>query len=247
MGSDKTHDKDAFDDETPQYPVEVAGFAFGQHPVTVAEYACAVRANAVREPPAHTYPQNATWPAPEWRGKTLDWAAQRRHPDHPVVCVSWEDAKAYAGWLAQASGQAWRLPAEAQWEKAACWDPAGPANQISRIYPWGDTFDISRCNTCESRIGTTTPAGAYSSGASACGAQDMAGNVWEWTSSLDTGYPYNAQDGREQTDSAGNRVRRGGSSGNASRFARAAYRGGNVPDLINVIVGVHVALAPPGS
>jgi formylglycine-generating enzyme required for sulfatase activity len=75
----------------------------------------------------------------------------------------------------------------------------------------------------------------------------MAGNVWEWTSGLDTGYPYNAQDGREQTDSAGNRVRRGGSSGNASRFARAAYRGGNGPDLINVIVGVHVALAPPGS
>src|SRR5690348_8212576 len=50
MGSDKSRDGQAYDDETPQYPVEVDGFAIGQHPVTVAEYACAVRANAVREP-----------------------------------------------------------------------------------------------------------------------------------------------------------------------------------------------------
>ncbi len=50
MGSDKSHDKEAYDNETPQYPVEVDAFAIGQHPVTVAEYACAVRAKAVREP-----------------------------------------------------------------------------------------------------------------------------------------------------------------------------------------------------
>ena len=55
MGSDKSRDKEAYDNETPQYPVEVDAFAIGQHPVTVAEYACAVRAKAVREPPTSDF------------------------------------------------------------------------------------------------------------------------------------------------------------------------------------------------
>ncbi len=86
MGSDKTRDKEARDNETPQYPVEVDAFAIGQHPVTVAEYACAVRAKAVREPHDNG-------------NIDVDWAKQQTHPDHPVVCVSWNDALAYTpGW-----------------------------------------------------------------------------------------------------------------------------------------------------
>jgi formylglycine-generating enzyme required for sulfatase activity len=227
MGSDKTHDKEAHDNEMPQYPVEVAGFAFGQYPVTVAEYACAVRAKAVREPP-----------------KAQE---QLKRPDHPVVCVSWDDATAYAGWLAQASGQTWRLPSEAQWEKAARWDPAGPAQQLSRIYPWGDAFDKARCNTDASGIGTTTPVGAYPTGASPCGAHDLAGNVWEWTSSASKPYPYNAEDGRERANSTGSRVLRGGSWGYVPRLARAAFRFVYVPVNILGFVGLRVVLASPGS
>ena len=108
MGSDKSRDKAAADDEAPQYPVEVDSFAIGQHPVTVAEYICAVRARAVREP--------QTW---RFYHLKVDWATQQAHPDHPVVCVSWKDALAYCAWLAKTTGQSCRLPSEAEWEKAA--------------------------------------------------------------------------------------------------------------------------------
>ncbi len=174
MGSDKSRDREAFDDELPQHRVELAAFQIGKYPVTVAEYALAVTAGAVPEPPAVG---------------SVTWQTQLQHLDHPVVCVSWQDATAYAAWLRTVTERqtGWRLPSEAQWEKAARWDPAANA---SRIYPWGDSFDTSRCNTYESGIGTTTPVGSYPasdqrrSGASPCGAEDMAGNVWEWTSSL---------------------------------------------------------------
>lgn len=211
MGSDTAYDKDAFDDETPQYPMRVDGFSIGQHPVTVAEYACAVRANAVREPPTR-----------EYSGKKTDWQTQLAHLDHPVVCVSWENAVAYTRWLASATGQPWRLPTEAEWEKMARWDaPRGH----SRIYPWGDTFDRTRCNTRESGIGTTTPVGCYPTGASPYQAQDMAGNVWEWTSSLYKPYAYNQSDGREVQASTEDRVLRGGSWGYDRLYSRAACRG----------------------
>ena len=195
MGSDKARDKEAQDDETPQYLVEVDAFAIGQHPVTVAEYACAVRAKAVREPQQFEYRGTKYGP---------DWATQQTHPDHPVVCVSWNDVVAYCAWLAKTTGQRWRLPSEAEWEKAA-------RGSDGRIYPWGDTFDKARCNTNESGIGTTTPVGRYPNGASPYHVQDMTGNVWEWTSSLFQPYPYRKNDGRENLNSTDNRVLRGGS------------------------------------
>ncbi len=123
-------------------------FAIGQHPVTVAEYACAVRAKAVREPQQFEYSGTKFGP---------DWKTQQTHPDHPVVCVSWNDVVAYCAWLAKTTGQPWRLPSEAEWEKAA-------RGTDGRIYPWGDTFDKARCNTSESGIRTTTPVGGYPSG-----------------------------------------------------------------------------------
>jgi formylglycine-generating enzyme required for sulfatase activity len=185
--------------------------------VTVAEYGCYLRAS----------------------GKT----APTDELDHPAVRVSWRDATAYAAWLAQLTGLPWRLPTEAEWEKAARYDPN---TRTSRIYPWGDTFDKARCNTYESGIRGTTPVGTYPNGASPCGALDMAGNVWEWTSSLFKPYPYNASDGRERADSTDSRVLRGGSWYIDPRFARAAYRLLNDPGGIVGNVGFRVArsLAP---
>ena len=209
MGSDKAKDSQAYDDELPQHRVEVSTFQIAKYPVTVAEYALAVRAKAVREP--------------------SDWASQQQHADHPVVSVSWNDAVAYITWLISATGQrGWRLPTEAEWEKAARWDPRA---NTSRIYPWGDSFDKARCNTRESGIGTTSPVGSYPasdarrSGASPFGVEEMAGNVWEWTGSVFKPYPYIMNDGREDSKSTGNRTLRGGSWYINARFARAAFRG----------------------
>jgi formylglycine-generating enzyme required for sulfatase activity len=239
MGSDKAHDTAADDSETPQYLVPVGDFAIGQHPVTVAEYACAVRAQAVREPP----------PEKSWFSGTTDWKAQLTALDHPVECISWYDAVAYTRWLADATQQPWRLPTEAEWEKMARWDVrTGQA----RIYPWGDAFDAARCNThpdthetlLRRLEGSTTPVGRYPTGASPYGAQDVAGNVWEWTSSLDMPYPYNHRDGREDQNARGRRVLRGGCSVSDAADARAACRGSRAPDDFSSVYGFRLALAP---
>ena len=240
MGSDKSRDKEARDHDSPQYLVDVDGFAIGQHPVTIAEYACAVRANAVREPLQAGIVGSGYRP---------DWQMQQTHPDHPVVCVPWNDVIAYCRWLAKITGQRWRLPSEAEWEKAA-------RGTDGRIYPWGDTFDKSRCNTDASGIRTTTSVGSYPTGASPYHAQDMTGNVWEWTSSVYQSYPYSKNDGRENPNSTGNRVLRGGSWFDNQRDARAACRSslrlgslGNQFDfrLVGNQFGFRLLLAAPGS
>jgi formylglycine-generating enzyme required for sulfatase activity len=235
MGSDKAHDTEARDDETPQHPVSIGDFAIGQYPVTVAEYACAVRATAgrataIREPPDY-----------EYIGKTTDWKAQLATLDHPVVCVSWQDAAAYAWWLAGVTQQPWRLPTEAEWEKMARWDTR---TGQGRIYPWGDTFDAVRCNSSASGIDTTTPVGRYPTGASPYGAQDVAGNVYEWASSLYRPYPYQQGDGREDLIANDRRVLRGGAWSGA-RGSRTASRTVDLtPNSLGDDIGFRLALAP---
>ncbi|HEY7343459.1 MAG TPA: SUMF1/EgtB/PvdO family nonheme iron enzyme [Ktedonobacterales bacterium] len=226
MGSDKSRDKRAYDFETPQYPVEVDAFAIGQYPVTVAEYACAVQAKVVREPPQY-----------ESGGKNYgpDWMMQQTHPDHPVVCVSCNDADAYIRWLEKTTGQPWRLPSEAEWEKAA-------RGTDGRIYPWGDSFDKARCNTSEGGIGTTAPVGRYPSGASPYHAQDMAGNVLEWTSSPHQLYPFCKNNGRENPNNTETRMMRGGSWSHGTVGVRAAHRIYNTPDSFAQTVGFRLLL-----
>jgi formylglycine-generating enzyme required for sulfatase activity len=239
MGSDKRQDQNALDNEHPQQQVQVAAFQIATYPVTVAEYALAVRAGAVREPKP-TYNE-------------VTWAIQLQRLDHPVVNVSWQDANAYIAWLNSIegiNGPGWRLPTEAEWEKAARWDPQ---RQVSRLYPYGDTFDKDRCNTAESGIKTTTPVGSYPatdarrSGASPYSIEDMAGNVWEWTSSLYKPYPYIQGDGREDQKSTENRALRGGSWLSYARNARAAYRYGNGPGNFSISIGFRLVLARVGA
>jgi formylglycine-generating enzyme required for sulfatase activity len=225
MGGDRARDKWATDREMPQCPVEVDSFGIGQHPVTVAEYACAVRAHAVREPPQY-YEYSGTKYGP-------DWAAQQSHPDQPVVCVSWYDALAYSRWLATVTGQPWRLPTEAEWEKAA-------RGTDGRIYPWGDAFDAARCNTVESGIGTMTAVGSYPAGESPYHVQDMSGNVSQWTSSLFMPYPYSKNDGRENFNSTGDRVVRGTSWKVFAESARLSIRPSDRPDYLNASIGFRL-------
>jgi iron(II)-dependent oxidoreductase len=153
---------------------------------------------------------------------------------HPAVNISFGDALAYITWLNKKyakelpSGYRFRLPSEAEWEKAA-------RGVEGNEYPWGNRFDPKRCNSREGGVGGTTPIGAYSpQGDSAFGAADMAGNVWEWTRSLwgsdeskpQFKYPYRFDDKREDesVDSSILRVLRGGSFDSSGSYARCAFR-----------------------
>jgi len=130
-------------------------YQIGRYPVTNAEYAEFV-ADAGRETPKH------------WRGD--------RPPEelvsHPVVYVTWEDALAYVDWLRERTGQPYRLPTEAEWEKAA-------RGQDGRQWPWGNDWDPAKANCKPGGPGRTTPVGQYSPGGdSAYDCADTAGNVW---------------------------------------------------------------------
>ena len=151
---------------------------------------------------------------------------------HPVVGVSWYEEWAYAKWAGK------RLPTEPEWEKAA-------RGVDGQEYPWGDAFDSKRCNTVESKINSTTPVTRYETGKSPYGCYDMAGNVWEWTSTLyKPYYPYKADDGREDPRAEGARVLRGGSWYTDAGSARTSSRLRFVPDVRGYLIGFRCAKTP---
>jgi formylglycine-generating enzyme required for sulfatase activity len=211
MGSDPEKDKDARDNEQPQHRLRLPDYSIAKTPVTNAQYLAFVEATGQKPP--------STWEG----GKPL-----KGKGEHPVVRVDWYDAVAYCGWLAEATGRAYRLPSEAEWEKAA-------RGTDGRIYPWGDEWDPKRCNSREGGRDDTTPVGQYSPGGdSPYGCVDMAGNVWEWTRSLwgtdweklDFKYPYDPEDGREVLEAGDDihRVLRGGAFGYYEGLVRCASR-----------------------
>lgn len=143
-------------DERPLHSVYLDAFWIDQTEVTNAMYSRCVQSGACKQPTVTTY--------------TSDPA----HSNHPVIYVSWVYAKIYCSWAGR------RLPTEAEWEKAASWDPV---KNEKRIYPWGNDFDCKKGNfegpDCDGYAGTA-PTGSYPSGVSPYGALDMGGNVWEW-------------------------------------------------------------------
>lgn len=222
MGDDKSDQHD----ERPAHPVTLAAFYAGKYPVTNADY--------------KRYRDDVKQPFDIPPGKA----------DHPVVEVTWYDARDYAAWAGM------QLLTEAEWEKAASWEEDGRAGLLGlgkrrgrkREYPWGDGFDKTKCNTSESGIGGTTPVGRYSpAGDSPYGCADMAGNVWEWTGSLKKGYPYRAGDGREDPHSGDPRVLRGGAWGGDGYGARCAYRGDGYPGGRDDYYGCRVGWSAPFS
>ena len=95
---------------------------------------------------------------------------------HPIVGVCCFEAAAYAKWAG------YRLPTEAEWQMAASWRIRSVANVLRR-YPWGDAFDISRCNVWATNVGGTSPVTDYADGAAPNGVVQLIGNVWEWCDS----------------------------------------------------------------
>ncbi len=179
-------------------------------------------------------------------GRPFEFEKGKDH--HPVVSVSWYDSRDYALWAEM------RLLTEAEWEKAASWgispSKLGP---LKYDFPWGNRLFIIKTkprtqripsNTKESKIDNTTPVGRFSpEGDSSYGVIDMAGNVWEWTSSLRKNYPYRFGDGREDVFSSDLRVLRGGSFKSEVASMRTTFRKVNDPNERFEDVGVRIGFS----
>jgi formylglycine-generating enzyme required for sulfatase activity len=220
MGSNPEQDQRAYEAEQPQHRVHLPDYHIARTPVTNAQYAAFVEASGYNAPN-------------HW----VDGKSPSGKEDYPVVYISWYDAMAYCKWLSEKNGQAYRLPSEAEWEKAARGTDGG-------IYPWGDAWEPGRCNSKESSPDDTTLVDAYPDGVSPYGILDMAGNVWEWTASLYRPYPYDPTDNREDPRAGGKRVLRGGAFYSSARRVRCAYRDSGHADHWRGNYGFRVVLAP---
>ncbi len=143
----------------------------------------------------------------------LGWWLRKPPADkggHPVSGVSWHDAAAYCAWLAQWGGRPYRLPSEAEWERAARGDDGRP-------YPWGGEWDAGRVHTGNG----TAPAGSLPAGAGPYGCLDLIGNVQEWTATL-----WDASDRRPHA----RRVHRGGGYSDPPERLSAAARAAAAAD-----------------
>jgi formylglycine-generating enzyme required for sulfatase activity len=223
MGSSLAVDREAAKGELPQHRVYLAEFYIGKFPVTNAQYAAFARSTKYGAP-SYWDPEGTA------QGKG----------EHPVVGSSWRDARAFCAWLSQATGRSFRLPTEAEWEKAA-------RGTNGRIYPWGDRMPEAELCNYEMLVGHTTPVGAYPGNVSPYGALDLAGNVGEWTSSLYRPYPYRADDGREDPTTEGVRVVRGGAYNLTRWNARCACRLRYAPDRRGSHDGFRVVVSASDS
>ncbi len=220
-------------DEQPR-EVVVRPFRLMRHEVTNSEFAAFVAATRHVTDPERSG-AGYVW-TDQWRAvRGADW----RHPQgpgssiagldkHPVVQISARDAAAYCAW------RGLRLPTEAEWEYAA-------RGTDGHRYPWGDepprqrdprraNFGTERCCAPDASDGytRTAPVGSFPAGAAPLGMQDMAGNVWEWTSG-------------EYARGSGEVALRGGGWGNNPYCLRASYRHGNPPDIGLDMVDVRCA------
>lgn len=161
--------------ERPVHTVDLDAFYIGKFEITNGEW------RKFRDDPGYDDPKY--WPGhlPVPKDQVPYWKDARNHgggtPDsdpYPVLGVNWDSAVAYCNWLSAKTGKTYRLPTEAEWEKAA-------RGTDGRRYPWGNTIDPTYANYVGAqKFDTGTAAGAYPKGASPYGALDMAGNVMEW-------------------------------------------------------------------
>lgn len=209
---------DLFVVEQPQHQVTLPAYEIARTPVTNSEYYVFIYNTGYKVP--------KTW---------IGFHCPDGMDDHPVTGISRLDADQYIAWLNKATGLTYRLPSEAEWEKAA-------RGLEKRIYPWGDNFDPWRCNTVESGKKQTTVVGSYSPGGdSPFEIADMVGNVWEWTRSNMQAYPYKPEDGRETPNKTSKIVVRGGAWYYSRALARCSAREGVLENYISSSLGFRLA------
>jgi gamma-glutamyl hercynylcysteine S-oxide synthase len=243
----------ALDNERPAHVVDVPAFYLDTTPVTNAAYAEFIADGGYDDPRWWTadgwaHRQRAGLTAPlfwRWEGEWVRVSfgvTAPVIPNEPVLHVCWYEADAYARWAGR------RLPTEAEWEKAARYDPA---TERSRRYPWGDSDPSPDVANLGQRHLRPAPAGSYPAGAAPCGARQMIGDVWEWTSSDFLPYPgFVAWPYKEYSEvffGPEYKVLRGGSFGVSPVASRGTFRNWDYPIRRQIFAGFRTARSAPGA
>ncbi|MDL4771830.1 MULTISPECIES: ergothioneine biosynthesis protein EgtB [Thermomonosporaceae] len=237
----------AYDNERPGHIVDLPAYFIDAEPVTNAAYLAFMEAGG--------YDERRWWDPKGWEWRTSggkrapgfwfreggQWLRRRFGRTEPVPSgepvqhVCWYEADAYARWAGR------RLPTEAEWEKAARWDPG---TGRPRRYPWGDAYEEGRANLGQ-RLLRPAGAGSYAAGASAYGVRRLVGDVWEWTSSDFHGYPgFRSFPYREYSEvffGPGYKVLRGGSWATHPLAVRGTFRNWDFPIRRQIFSGFRLA------
>lgn len=225
------------DEERPPHTVYLDGYWIGKTEVTVKQFGLFVEDESyVTDAEKRGEATIRTGGKPEIK-KGITWKNPgfKQDDNHPVVCVSWDDVQSYCKWLSKRIGLIFKMPTEAQWEKAA-------RGIDSRKYPWGNGEPDEKLANFDKKIGKTSPLGSYPDGASPYGLLDMAGNVWEWCKDAYKSDYYKESPTKNPPgpDSDSKRVQRGGCWDYDAGYLRCAFRGQGTPHLCFNIVGFRL-------
>jgi iron(II)-dependent oxidoreductase len=248
LGVDAVSEPHSLDNERAAHVVDLPAFRIGRVPVTNGEWRQFVDDGG--------YEQQRWWSERGWRHRqeaglcapqfwnTGDLAGTRTRfghveaipADEPVQHVTYFEAEAYAAWAGA------RLPTEEEWEKAAAWDPVAGKR---RRFPWGTTEPTEALANLGGDALRPAPVGAYPAGASAYGAEQMLGDVWEWTTSPLRPWPGFAPMLYEQYSQpffdGDYKVLRGGSWAVAPGILRPSFRNWDHPIRRQIFSGVRLA------
>jgi formylglycine-generating enzyme required for sulfatase activity len=211
-------ERDWFKNELPRHRVYLDGYEIARYPTTNAMFARFIEDGGYDDERWWTEAiKDSYWKDGKVKDYWEDWHSQPRYwddsqwnnPSQPVVGVNWYEAMAYCRWLTATldDGHIYRLPSEAEWERAA------RGAQGAR-YPWGDDWREDHCNSEEAGLGITSPVGIFPQGAAEGSVEDLVGNVWEWCRDwYGADYYAHSQDERNPTGPGhgDSRVLRGGS------------------------------------
>jgi sulfatase modifying factor 1 len=244
------------DDEGPVHSVNIPAFAMGRTEITRGQFAAFVN-------DTNYSTGDQCWTLEDGKYKERSGRNWRepgfpQDDNHPVVCIDWNDAKAYAEWISKKAGKQYRLPTEAEWEYAA-------RGNTSTARYWGHNPDEAcayangadktaqaqiigasswSIHNCTDGFAYTAPVGSLKP--NAFGLNNMLGNVWNWTEdSYHNSYNGAPTDGSAWQGDGSKRVLRGGSWNNSPRNVRAAARNMDKPELRFSIFGFRVARILP--
>jgi ergothioneine biosynthesis protein EgtB len=219
-----------YDIELPEHKVYLNQYSIDAFPATNADYVKFIEDGGYEDfrfwladgwdvvkknnwkAPMYWEKENGNWLRRDFRGR------QKLVPNEPVCNVSYYEADAYCKWAKK------RLPTEAEWEKAACWNEG---KQKKTIYPWGNDLPTEdHANLLESYLWSPSEIGSYPLGKSHYGVYQMMGDVWEWTSSEFVGYPGFKSGFAEYNDKwfSNQKVLRGSSFATPKYSIRNSYR-----------------------